>query len=206
MSLLDELSIQNNKFTFEDIEPNINIPLLTYFPQDSVGDKNSITLNEGEDIIFNVICGGSQNQYQWYKDGILIPAAISSTYSISDLQSTDAGSYYCSVTNTIVPYLKISSRATYLSISGPTDISENEMTGIKVYPNPTEGLLKIELGKDFPGANSIEIYDCYGKRIIQKSLEDLFYHEIDLSCFPNGMYCLKIKNSEYSYSRKIIIH
>jgi Leucine-rich repeat (LRR) protein len=205
MNLLN-LSIQRNHFTFEDIEPNINIPTQSfiYNPQDSIGVKRYTNLYVGEDITFTVTCGGSNNQYQWYRNNTPIPLATNNTYFKSNLNTANAGSYFCKVTNTIAPALTIYSRPIILSISTPTGFNEDEINGIKVYPNPTKGLLKIELGNETANWNSIEIYDRFGVRIIQEPLKDSFTHEIDLSEFPEGIYFLRIRNDFKSYSQKII--
>jgi len=60
------LKIENNKFTFEDIEPNIGIPssFFTYSPQDSVGEIINTTINEGSTLTISVSVGGDSNQYQ----------------------------------------------------------------------------------------------------------------------------------------------
>jgi len=67
---LTELRIYHNQFTFEDIEPNMDVPstLFLYSPQDSVGIEQSVQLDIGDVYNLLVECGGNNNQYQWYKN------------------------------------------------------------------------------------------------------------------------------------------
>jgi Leucine-rich repeat (LRR) protein len=119
IGVLEALFIHNNRLTFESIEPNITNTKLNfrYFPQDSIGIKQDIILNEGQDFNITVTCGGEYNHYQWYKNGIPILEATSSTYIIPTLQVNDVGSYNCVVTNTQVPGLSIYSRPTKLYVT-----------------------------------------------------------------------------------------
>ena len=41
--------------------------------------------------------------YQWYKNGSAIGAATSSTYTIASAAYTDAGTYYCVITDNVTP-------------------------------------------------------------------------------------------------------
>ena len=50
LTSLNTLNIHNNLFTFEDIEPNINISNFSYSPQDSVGAEQDTTITEGESL------------------------------------------------------------------------------------------------------------------------------------------------------------
>ncbi|MDB6036117.1 MAG: C-terminal target protein [Verrucomicrobiales bacterium] len=57
------------------------------------------TVPEGGTFAFNVAATGATG-YAWYKNGNLIPGAGSATYSVSDAQTSAAGSYLVVVTNT----------------------------------------------------------------------------------------------------------
>jgi Leucine-rich repeat (LRR) protein len=119
LNQLDFLNLHGNCFTFEDIEPNVNIPIrieFTYFSQDSIGLIQNVIRNIGENYTLTVTCGGVNNQYQWYKNGLLVPTATSTTYSITSLNFSDAGSYTCAVTNTVATGLTINSRPINLSV------------------------------------------------------------------------------------------
>ncbi|CAN6484205.1 unnamed protein product [Victoria cruziana] len=60
----------------------------------------SQTVSSGGTASFSVTASGSGTlSYQWYKDSTAISGATSSSYSISSVSSSDAGSYYVVVSN-----------------------------------------------------------------------------------------------------------
>lgn len=60
--------------------------------------------------------------------------------------------------------------------------------GVKVYPNPTNGRVKIEVEEN--GFERVEIYSIQGTKLL-----DSDQPEVDLSDFPSGMYFFKINDS-----------
>ncbi|MFC1574371.1 leucine-rich repeat domain-containing protein, partial [Candidatus Latescibacterota bacterium] len=119
LASLNSLKIENNKFTFEDIEPNIGLPNVTivYSPQDSVSTTQEINVNEGESLTVSVSVGGDNNKYQWKKDGTIISGAASSSYTINSVNLTDAGSYICEITNTVATNLTLYSRSKNVTVT-----------------------------------------------------------------------------------------
>ena len=86
---------------------------------------------------------------------------------------------------------------------GINDLSE---IGINIYPNPTTGIVNINLTglKDLSGL-SLQITDVTGKIIYSK---DKAYNvstlQIDLSNNANGIYFIKFQNSETVKTVKVI--
>ena len=120
------LEIFNNKFTFEDIEPNVNVAIFfNYSPQAKVGDVQHYTPNTGDNLDLSVVVGGTVNTYQWFKDSVEISGATNSTYSITNYNNTnDSGVYMCKINNTIAAELTLESRNIYVGIDVTTfDIS-----------------------------------------------------------------------------------
>lgn len=64
----------------------------------SLSSSQSITI--GNSAILTVVATGTSPTYQWYKGGSAISGATNSSYTISNAQSTDAGTYYVVVSNT----------------------------------------------------------------------------------------------------------
>ncbi len=107
---VEDMQIQNNQLTFDDIEPNMGVAInFNYAPQAKVGEEQEITLAEGDNYTLSVDCGGTFNIYQWYKDSQLITAAQQADYTITNVGFSDTAEYHCQVTNTLVSGLTISS-------------------------------------------------------------------------------------------------
>jgi len=80
--------------------------------------------------------------------------------------------------------------------SGPVGIKDiTNATSLKIYPNPTDGQLKIESGSSTGSLPSIlsnvEVYDIYGRKLSDFNFQ-LSTNEIDISNLSSGMYFLKI--------------
>lgn len=134
---ITDLTVYGNKLTFEDLEQNMDLLSsvnFVYSPQDSIGVSETITKNEGETFSYTLVTGGTQNQYKWYKNGVLLPAQTDATIEINNLTLADAGNYYCEVTNTAVPGLKLTSREIILSINRCVKIKFR--TGWNIFSSP----------------------------------------------------------------------
>lgn len=69
--------------------------------------------------------------------------------------------------------------------------------GVSIFPNPTEGLIKITLDNYIEGvpAATITVYDLSGKLLIQKQ-GITGSTELDLSSFARGAYLLRLNAGE----------
>ncbi|MBR5159160.1 MAG: T9SS type A sorting domain-containing protein [Bacteroidaceae bacterium] len=77
-------------------------------------------------------------------------------------------------------------------------------TRITIYPNPTEGDLKIDIAgvSDFESSGLI-LYDMAGK--VVKNITQLSEsNELDITDYANGMYIMVIKINEESTTWKIV--
>jgi hypothetical protein len=135
--ILEEVFVENNQITFEDLEYNMDLlPAVnfTYSPQDSIGESQEFTKNEGENFSYILNTGGTANIYQWYKDGEILDTQTSATLDISGLTLQDAGKYYCEVTNTSVNGLTLTSRKVNLLVKGQLQLSFG--TGWNIFSSP----------------------------------------------------------------------
>jgi len=142
LSAIDSLAllrIQNNRFTFEDIEPNIGVPSteFTYSPQDTVGTAQDTTKAPGSALTLSISIGGENNQYQWFKDSIAVPGAINSSFTIDPVDFTDAGMYHCQITNTLATALTLTSRSTNVTVAN-TPLQIDSLAVVALY-NSTAG-------------------------------------------------------------------
>lgn len=74
---------------------------------------------------------------------------------------------------------------------------------IRIYPNPTKGLLKIEIPDIGDIKPTLVVYNLQGKQIIHKVVSGPT-STINLSNQPSGMYIMKIVNGQESVDWKII--
>jgi hypothetical protein len=84
-------------------------------------------------------------------------------------------------------------------INNPVGITENTISEelITVYPNPTNGLVHIEIPNQT--IQSIKLYDLQGQ-LIKETTENQF----DLSNVSNGTYFIKAQTKQGFYSYKLI--
>ncbi len=120
LTALDDLRVENNRLTFEDIEPNIGVASssFTYAPQDSVGNEIDTTVIVGSSLDLGVFVGGTSNIYQWTKDGFDIPGATSDPLTLSNIQISANGDYTLRTTNTIATDLTLFSRPIHVFVTG----------------------------------------------------------------------------------------
>lgn len=79
-------------------------------------------------------------------------------------------------------------------------IDESQFEDVEIFPNPTEGKIKIELKHDY---NTINIYDNFGRVILSCQTNNNSLN-LDLSDYPSGLYLIFISNETDSYFKRII--
>ena len=114
---LATLSVENNRLTFEDIEPNVGLAFtFTYAPQALVDDGNQAqAFYEGGSVAMHLPVGGKHNRYQWYKDGVALAGAIGDRHTMVNMTALDEGDYELEITNTLATDLTLRSRPIRLS-------------------------------------------------------------------------------------------
>ncbi|MBK8566731.1 MAG: hypothetical protein IPN76_26220 [Saprospiraceae bacterium] len=137
------LQVQMNRLTFEDILPNMGIfnsnPPSNYAGQDSVFVDTTVTLNIGD--IFRIDMGidtgvSPANQFTWYKIGNSNPVTppIANNGNILNVNNnSDAGIYYCRITNPGAPELTLISRPITLVVDACPS-STLDSTALLAYP------------------------------------------------------------------------
>jgi len=110
--------VASNRFTFESLEANIGKfgSPSDYAPQDSVGEAANRVLVAGQSLELSALVGGANNRYQWTKNGVEISGANQPTLTVAE-----AGTYGCSITNTVVTGLTLHRRKVHVSVESPAD-------------------------------------------------------------------------------------
>ena len=222
LSVLASLCIQNNRFTFEDIEPNVGVASseFIYAPQDSVGMEQDTTVVEGAGLTLSVAVGGTANQYQWLKDGTDIAGAVNDTLIIAPVSLADAGSYILRTTNTIATELTLYSRPIHVTVEEAVAVHDGE-TSIPLafalhpaYPNPFNPSTNVRF--DLPEATEIHLVVCdlLGREVVrlvdghrQPGRHQIIWNGQDGGGreVPAGLYIARLVAPTYTRSIKLVL-
>lgn len=88
-------------------------------------------------------------------------------------------------------------------------VKEDVLPELKIYPNPSNGLIKVEIGKSVDSITSIYISDILGRTHITRNLnfeESNDLQEFDLTGFAKGIYFIEFSNSHSRSFRKIVLN
>ncbi|PLX22007.1 MAG: hypothetical protein C0597_02880, partial [Marinilabiliales bacterium] len=76
------------------------------------------------------------------------------------------------------------------------------VNSLKAYPNPTSGMVTVELPNELNGSYQIQVYSLSGAQVYSKTITN-FENRIDLSDLNNGIYILRLENEGEIYSQKL---
>ncbi|MFY9243418.1 MAG: T9SS-dependent M36 family metallopeptidase [Polaribacter sp.] len=85
------------------------------------------------------------------------------------------------------------------------NLNNESLKAFKVYPNPTNSYINISLVNEIKNA-TIAIYDINGRQVYFKKSDLKGTEIINTEILSNGIYILKINNTEVNYSEKLIIN
>ncbi|WP_324024183.1 T9SS type B sorting domain-containing protein [Maribacter sp. BPC-D8] len=116
------IQINNNRFQFGDFEDEFdyyNQELFGFFYNDQakVNDIETFDNCVGSSITLSTIVSGTENVYQWFKDGSPISGANDADLILDPLSVTDAGVYTCEITSTIVTDLTLERNPITVSVN-----------------------------------------------------------------------------------------
>jgi len=137
-----------------------------------------------------------ENTYQWFLNDTAITGAVQQT-----LLPKASGNYYILVTDVN-------------GCSGLSDTVSVHLTGINevtaagnisIYPNPTDGMLNIEIGQA-PNIATIKLYDINGRLIFENRLTNTSTGplSLDVRMLDNGVYLLSIVNDKNTYTTRFV--
>jgi hypothetical protein len=188
---------------FDPTELNQGVYTITYSYVDSMGCASTGTFNVLVNAMpvqpsiirlssTNLTINNNYPSYQWRKNGNNIPGATKQTYVV-----TSAGVYDCVVGNGTCTI------ASDTYAFGNVGIDEVEAGTFLVYPNPSQGRLKIVHGFGNE-ALSVQVVNLLGQTIYQDVATNSVI-ELDLSDKAQGSYILILRNSETEVHQPIKI-
>lgn len=100
---MNKLDVSYNKLTFEDLEPNVSIPVFNFSKQDTLLPVS--LYRNGDKFTLEVIAKGDSNIYQWELNGEKLEGANNKTFT-----GSDNGNYRCVINNKLVQGLTLYSK------------------------------------------------------------------------------------------------
>ena len=130
----------------------------------------------------------------WYQDDEPIEGADQSSITI-----TENGNYSISIANELG--CSVQTENAPIIVIG-IDNEFDDLSDLKIYPNPGEGLFNI--AADRLGTYNLEVYNSNGMRVIAVSQISDSMHQLDLRNMAEGIYTLRIFQGEKSFSTRLI--
>jgi Leucine-rich repeat (LRR) protein len=188
LTFLQFLYLGNNALTFNDLmrTNGTTASSFSYSPQDSVDTPSTLSIQQGQSVTMHTVGGNSTSNFQWIKDGSIIPGAIDSTYAFIAQNST--GIYTCRIRDAAFPSLTLFRKPIILTVLSNTN-AVNTLE-LSVFPNPATDFISI---KNVPNESIIRIFDSLGNEIFHTNK---YLGQIEVSGFSSGVYWVQMTNSD----------
>ena len=184
---------------------------LTIVKNPSVNAGEDVTIAKGQDVQMNA---AASNYFfiLWSTSGdgifsnynILDPVY---TPGVLDIQNTGATLTLSAHPND--PCLNIAEDDIVVTIDTVTTIKNlYHKPKIKIFPNPFSDLLKIEVSGFDKTAMEIMIFDQNGHSVFSQNDIEIYFEEhfiksIDFRQFKNGLYLIKIRIGDFTFTEKV---
>ena len=109
LSSITSFNVSGNYLDFGDFELIGAIPGLVIGNQLTNDQPVYDSIPAGSSTSFSFIIDGTNNVYQWYRNGVLDNSLTSNTVDIAAIDRNNMGEYYCEATNTDFPGLTLTS-------------------------------------------------------------------------------------------------
>jgi len=136
-------------------------------------------------LIGNLLVSSVTTGIQWYGPHGLIPGATGATY-----HPTEQGNYYAVVVNAGCN----SASSNVLNVS-LLSVSPYNMNEVRIYPNPSTGLLILDWGTDKINA-TVDVFTVTGQRVYTTSIENQSKQTLNLTHLSNGNYFVVIRDAK----------
>ncbi|MBD0831550.1 glycosyl hydrolase [Aestuariibaculum sediminum] len=177
----------------EDFYNDCEQPVITPYVQVNNGEwttNTDLTVNPGDQVRFGPQPFGGT--WSWSGCGISGSSREQVIYPTDPCTVTATNTSICGAKSTVV-----------YKINGGTLSTDQVENNIGIYPNPANNFINIVLKGNYDDTNVI-LFDLTGKIVLKTNLiKD--ENKIDLSHLSSGMYVVKIKNQNQSFSVKKII-
>ncbi|MEO9485673.1 MAG: DUF5050 domain-containing protein [Ekhidna sp.] len=156
LASLAEVYAASNLLEFDDIEPNISIPIFDYQQQRTF---SSDTVIYDLSLPYNITPStpGTSNIYQWFLNGDTIPGQTTNVLTVNPGEN---GDYKLLIENTLVPNLTLNSGAHRFTDTPPFIVNSD----VEIFTH------QIKTGVDQSLKNTVEVIDANGDGIIDLAI------------------------------------
>ena len=204
---LTATSIHNDTQQESQITVNVLEDLEGFAPERPIGD-NRVDLRLQNESTYYINKGGTSNSI-WS-----LEPEVAGTINVNENQATITWdndfrgiaaltvklSNECGESET--------SDALDIEVFNSTNVSENSIADIKVYPNPAKETVSIKSESIAPGRIQIRIIDCYGKIVLATEArvsDSHFETKLDIAPFKKGLYDIQIVSEKSVYDTPLIV-
>jgi hypothetical protein len=138
--------------------------------------------------------------YQWQQNGTTIDGQTTGVLNLTNITTSNAGDYTCIMTNecgtttTMVLHLTV-------NCLGTNSVATLEKS-IKLYPNPTNTILNIDLPTNIDVAiTSLKVIDLLGQEVLSSNINKT---KIDVSNLSNGIYIVSLYTNYGVWNGKFV--
>ena len=136
-----------------------------------------------------------------YRDGILINNELVTVNNYQDLPAQTG--YYCYTVTALYDLCGESDPSNEECIDFHVGIHNNDLSDVKIYPNPSNSILNIELTSN---VSQVVIYNYLGQVVLENNITDETLLHIDLRNYDAGAYLVRfITNKGQSLSKKLVV-
>lgn len=166
----------------------------------------AVTVESGKELILNIEANSNKDiTYQWYKNNVKLDRNTNDSLVVKTATTTDAGTYYCEVTNLCGT---IKSDEVMVTISASSVVSSVEDdNAVLVYPNPTSDFINLDFLSDLNTNTEnlyLEILTITGNSVLKINLINNYTtnHKIDLKSLniESGVYLINVIGANNSKS------
>jgi PKD repeat protein len=164
--------------------------------------KPVLFTQNGPNVWYLVSSVNNAANYRWYFNGAVIPGATTYLY----VAGKNFGKYYIVISNEKGCYV----RSDEITIpTGTTAIEDiDPFESLNIYPNPSNGLVNIEMSNQIFDDIYISVVSQSGKEVMKMKLEKTtndFTWQLDLTRQARGVYFISLSLDKYKSNKKVII-
>lgn len=134
--------------------------------------------------------------YYWLLDGMQVPFANS-----NEIEVLQTGNYQAVVY--IGNCATVSQRYYYEYVPPVNGIEDKDKPEVSLLPNPTTGVIQIELKVAEP-VMQVELFTVQGKKLIEQEFRNMAVAPLDITDLPEGIYLVKITTEQGSMVQRVV--